>query len=910
MKRNPIPENEKERLKALHDYQILDTSAEPDFDGLVQLASEICETPIALITLIDEKRQWFKSALGISLQETAREISFCAHTIMDDDVLVVADASKDARFFDNPYVVGDPQIRFYAGMPLITKHGFHLGSLCVIDQKPRRLTEKQLNDLRILGKQVINLLDLRVQNLALKEQVQKKSIDLQHILERITDGFIALDKDWKITFVNKQAAQLAHREIELLIGANFWDVFPNLVGSNTQKAYFKALQTQAPITAVDFYSEFNLWLENIIYPSTEGLSIFIRDLSEQKKAEEILRDSTEHLERAEEQAKLGSWYFIPTTKKWHWSRQMFRLLELGGISKIPSLQQVLNQIHPDDRQYILDTIYKMEIGDMPERKFFRSSHNQAKFKYLIPSFQIVKDLNGEVLKFEGTLQDVTEQKKFEEALNLSDAKYRSIFENAMEGIYQSTPNGQFITANPSLAKILGYDSPEDLMSSVKDIGFQLYFDKQQRFKVKKMLVKEGATQGYELQVLKKNKEIIWVRDNIRAVYNPDKSIKYFEGTLEDITERKEAEERLTKSENTLRAFFRSTPDCSILIGKKFEVIAYNDAANKLSESTHGVPLQEGTNFVDLIFPSTRPMFKEFILKSFGGETSHIELPILNIHSKERVWWLVVFMPAFDSEGKIFGAIANYTNIDELKKAEIKLKNQFDELKKTNYELDRFVYSVSHDLRSPLSSVLGLLNVAEMENPSDNFKQYLTLIRGSINKLDGFIKDILDYSRNARTDLRIEKIDFENILIETQKNFIMLAGAERLKIDIRIDVDSDFYSDPTRMTILFNNLISNAIKYQDYNKAESILLIEVWTSPKNVQIKISDNGIGIGHEHVEKVFDMFYRASLYSKGSGLGLYIVSETLAKLNGKIKVDSKLGEYTTFEMVIPNLIGSKVIA
>ncbi|SRR5581483_3236885 len=157
----PLPKNEKKRLEVLWHYEVLDSVPEEVFDDLTELAASICEAPVALISLVDENRQWFKSKIGISATETSRDVSFCAHAILQEGLFIIPDASKDERFAGNPLVTSEPHIRFYAGSPLITPDGYPLGTLCVLDKVPHTLREDQKRALRILSRVVMTQLELR-----------------------------------------------------------------------------------------------------------------------------------------------------------------------------------------------------------------------------------------------------------------------------------------------------------------------------------------------------------------------------------------------------------------------------------------------------------------------------------------------------------------------------------------------------------------------------------------------------------------------------------------------------------------------------------------------------------------------------------------------------------------------------
>lgn len=178
------PFNENERLEELYKYQILDTPYEKEFDELVQLASQICDIPISLITLVDKERQWFKASVGVDVRETPRDVSFCAHAIHDDKALIIRDALEDERFVNNPLVQDQPNIRFYAGVPLISPKGYRMGTLCVIDTRPRDLSDEQINALEVLSRQVSKQMDLMLANNRLAESLEKVE-QQNHELEKL-----------------------------------------------------------------------------------------------------------------------------------------------------------------------------------------------------------------------------------------------------------------------------------------------------------------------------------------------------------------------------------------------------------------------------------------------------------------------------------------------------------------------------------------------------------------------------------------------------------------------------------------------------------------------------------------------------------------------------------------------------
>jgi signal transduction histidine kinase len=236
-------------------------------------------------------------------------------------------------------------------------------------------------------------------------------------------------------------------------------------------------------------------------------------------------------------------------------------------------------------------------------------------------------------------------------------------------------------------------------------------------------------------------------------------------------------------------------------------------------------------------------------------------------------------------------------ISDLRQAKDQLKEQNKELIQTNTELDRFVYSVSHDLTAPLKSILGLVNVSRMTNPSSELISYLNKIQTSVLKLDGFIKDILDYSRNNRTEIKNENIDVKEICSQILESLKFHNTYQNTVVDLS-GLDGVFIqSDRSRLYIILNNIITNAIKYQKKDVGHHpVVKVSSRKTESSVSIIVEDNGSGIPQDVLPNIFRMFYRGSLDSQGSGLGLYIAKEACEKIEGRISVESEFGQGTTF--------------
>jgi signal transduction histidine kinase len=250
------------------------------------------------------------------------------------------------------------------------------------------------------------------------------------------------------------------------------------------------------------------------------------------------------------------------------------------------------------------------------------------------------------------------------------------------------------------------------------------------------------------------------------------------------------------------------------------------------------------------------------------------------------------------DNKTIGIYGVYVDITDRKKVE-------EELKVRNAELDNFVYKVSHDLRAPLSSVLGLVNLSGMDGNDDNPTEYIRIIGEKIKALDNFIGDVLSHSKNLKMEVNISQVDLEKIVDQTFTELSYLDGAQHMKRIVKIE-GIDFYSDHWRVSEIFRNLVSNAIKYRKTDSDQSEVTIKITVDHLCADINFADNGIGIKDSSLKRIFEMFYRATDQAEGSGIGLYIVKNAVEKLGGQIRVASAPGKGTRFHILLPNRINS----
>ncbi|HET7178353.1 MAG TPA: PAS domain-containing sensor histidine kinase, partial [Chryseosolibacter sp.] len=363
----------------------------------------------------------------------------------------------------------------------------------------------------------------------------------------------------------------------------------------------------------------------------------------------------------------------------------------------------------------------------------------------------------------------------------------------------------------------------------------------------------------------------------------------------DITEKKKNEAQLRRSESLFMQLFQNLPMAVAMLDEGGKVTAIN----KGFEDMFGYSKEDllGKNLNDFIVPEG--LYDEGIgLNNLIATNKVVTLESVRKHRSGRTVNVILCGVPVLFENKTIGIYGVYVDITDRKKVE-------EELKVRNAELDNFVYKVSHDLRAPLSSVLGLVNLSGMDGNDDNPTEYIRIIGEKIKALDNFIGDVLSHSKNLKMEVNISQVDLEKIVDQTFTELSYLDGAQHMKRIVKIE-GIDFYSDHWRVSEIFRNLVSNAIKYRKTNSEQSEVTIKITVDHLCADINFADNGIGIKDSSLKRIFEMFYRATDQAEGSGIGLYIVKNAVEKLGGQIRVASAPGKGTRFHILLPNRINS----
>ncbi len=722
------------------------------------------------------------------------------------------------------------------------------------------------------------------------------------LINTMSDTIVISDISGKIEFVSESVLKLTSSESQSdLIGSNILDWLAPKHHHKAKENIHKVVNNlpynfeEYELIRKDGTSLF-AEIRTTVIANENGrpskLISIIQDISGRKETESILRQTQELYRTIIELSPAG--------------------LLILNAGEVVFLNKALAEIFDTSNQWdLVGKNIQDYIHDRYKEAFERFSISYTKLPPDQKIIQLqVKSLKGETkdvmvsassIFYDGEdclflfVNDITKRVKMEKELNRDRHMMETFWNHLPDSITFKNKDGQYIKVNETFKKWVNIkDASKLLHLTDRDLFDKSYFEK--ATEEERKVIENGKIIVNKIQQESwpdnKNK---WVSLTKMPLYDLEKNIIGVFSLTRDITQEHNAKIEIRDRERWLRSVFDHSPVAKIILSTSFKIKQGNQSfVDLLGE---GVEKFMGKSILKLFERQEEPLIGEALKQMLtSNDTSKFQLEsrikIGATGTKNVIVQGVYLNDLGTGEGEI---LMHLIDIHKRKLAE-------DLLMVRNNELNNFVYKVSHDLRAPLTSIKGIINLIRLEKDPAVFYQYIQMISERIERLDLFIRDVLSHSKNLNVELKFEKIDLQSLIDECVGNIVYQDS--KLNVSRIINIKGKpFYSDYHRVHEIMRNLISNAFQYSKKDVADAFVKIEIKTTKKYSRIIIQDNGVGIKKKFQPYIFNMFYRANEKVEGSGLGLYIVKLSVEKLQGEIKMQSSFNKGTTFEIILPNV-------
>lgn len=800
-----IPANEAERLAALRNYAILDTDPDDNFDRIVQLAARQFDVPIALISLVDEKRQWFKACCGLDVRETDRDLAFCAHAILGDDVFLVLDASKDERFADNPLVTGGPKIRFYAGAPLVNPQGHKLGTLCLIDNEPRDgFSQEDQALLHDLAAVVVDQIEMRYAAGDVLTEIEARIESDRNLLQ----------------------SEKKQREIQFRYKAVFNHTFQFC---------------------------------GILDP--DGTVLEVNDTA----------------------------------------------LEFGGVSRAdvagkPFAETYWWRVGMATRYAVEDAVRSAGAGEFVRFEV----EMQGKGDVRVPidfSLKPVVDETGAVTMLIAEGRDISEQLATQKELRRNQDELELIFHSVPIRIFFKDDKNRIIRLNKAAA-----DSMDMAVEEVEGADtYELFPEQAKKYHDDDLeVINSGKPKlGIVERYAPRDGEYGWVRTDKVPYIDPETGDRFVFAAASDITSERKALEAMRSSETRYRSLYNNTPTMLYSIDLESRLVSVSDYwLSKLGYERDEVIGRKSTEFmteksVKRLKKSTQEFYRT-------GSCTDVEYQFVTKSGEIRDV-LLSAVSEYDSEGKVVRTMAVCVDITERKVVEQQL------LQAQKMEtVGQLTAGLTHDFNNMLGVIVGNLELLDRTVEADEkSSSRITAALRAAERGAELNHRLLAFSR--RQDLQTTSIE-PNPLIDSLSGLLKRTLGENIELTWRLGDDvPNICIDRSQLESAILNLAVNArdampeggrltIESDIVHLDADYAAREVDIEPGDyVVLAVSDTGVGIPTEKLEKVFEPFFTTKDVGKGTGLGLSMVYGFVKQSGGHVRVYSEVGSGTSVRLYLP---------
>jgi PAS domain S-box-containing protein len=878
------PGDEAARLDALARYDVLDTPAEADLDAITGLAAKICDVPIALISLVDRSRQWFKSRVGFEWLETPRETSFCAHTILSSKTMVVEDTLRDDRFSTNPMVTGGARIRFYAGAPLLTPDGFALGALCVKDTVPRRLNPTQLEALRVLSMQAMIQIELRKQKRGLEVSQER----LRIVTENASIGLVILDRQRRYTFANPAYVNILGIPKKDIMGMHVIDVLPDVYESQIRPRLDRAFLGESVSYELRRPSADGELCYVVRYePTFVGdvvslVVVVITDATDQFRAQDASRRLAAIVEFSDD-AIIGKNLDSIVTS---WNTGAERIF---GYSAVEMIGSSILKIIPEDRRDE-ETIFIESVRRGQSITHFDTVRLTKGGEHIHVSVTTspIKDSTGVIVGVSKIARDITESMKSEEARRASDLRYRTLFEHAPDGIIVSDKTSRHIDVNESACRMLGYSRDELIRLNAFDIVAVSDVPV-----IATTLEAINAGDPHHREWMLRRKDGTQFPAEVIGTSMPDGNVL---GMIRDITDRKRAEARF-------RRLFDSNVQGVLFWRADGQVMDANDAYLATVGYTRDDVLSGRVNH-NVMTPSEYSQLDAAARSEIevrGYSTPYEKEYLRKDGSRVPV---LVGAASFDdnpSEGMCF-----VLDLTERKKIE----RQFLRAQRME-SIGTLAGGIAHDLNNLLAPITLGVELLRFENKDPRSLSVIDTIERSAHRGVNLVKQVLSFARGAEGN-RVP-VHIGTVMGEV-KDMADCTFPKNVVLEMAIPKDLWLVmADPTQLNQVVLNLCVNArdampdggrleLTARNIEIDQQFAVMNRGISPgRYVILQVTDTGLGIPREIIDRIFEPFFTTKEIGKGTGLGLSTVMGIARAHGGSVNVYSEPGKGTTFKIYLP---------
>ncbi len=881
--------DEAARLAALSAYGLLDTRPEPSLDDLTKLAAQICEAPISLISLIDEHRQWFLSRVGLDVPETPRDVSFCAHAILQPELMIVPDTALDTRFADNPLVTGEPGIRFYAGMPLSTPDGHALGTLCVIDRIPRQLTPRQQDALRVLSRQVMAQVELRRQTreLSLSEARLKgifQSCPVALTVNRWEDRtFVDVNESFT-AFLGWDREEVLGRtavELQLVDGEAVARLRQRLASGGPLRDQEMTIRTRSGdprrvmvgASAVEWFGERHI------------IASFV-DVTEREQAQAALRDRERRLRAIVDTEPECVKVVSRDGRLLEMNAAGLQMLQAGTLAQAQE-RPLVDFIVPEHRRAFGD-LHRQVMNGHNGTIAFEVVGLEGRRRWLETHATPLRDADGSIQSLLGITRDITERLEAEQTLRASEARYRTLFDRAPDGIIITSPGGAILDVNDALCRMLGYEREELLRLVAADILIPAEHVR---------IDAAYATVGAGLEVPRewhfRRQDGSGFTADVVATQMPDGNPM---GVIRDITERQRAEARL-------RRLVESNVQGVMFWRADGAVTGANDAFLRIAGYSR-LDLEAGRLNSQALSPIEYAGLdrhgREQLAK--GGVIAPYQTEYIR-KDGTRVPVLVGAAAFEDDASEGVSFVVDLTESKALERQVLRAQRM--------ESIGTLAGGIAHDLNNVLTPILMSIELLREGVAEQRVHNLLDVLESSAKRGAALVKQVLTFASGVEgRRIAVDPVQVIRDLLAVMR--------DTLPKDIEVTFTAApnilaVTGDPTQIHQVLLNLCVNARDAMPHGgrlhlAIENVTLDHTYTSMNvdarpgpYVVVQVVDTGGGIPEEIRERIFEPFFTTKEVGKGTGLGLSTMQAIVKSHGGFVNLYSEIGIGTTFRVYLP---------